>query len=156
MKQLKLNNDIVANNKKADFQYFLVQTFKAGIVLTGTEVKSVRLARVNMSDAYCYFKKEELWLKNLHIAEYSFGNYANHAPLRERKLLLKNKELRRLQAKIKERGFTIIPVQMFISERGLVKIEIALAKGKKSFDKRDTIKDREAKKDVERMLKKYR
>jgi len=141
---------IITSNRKAYFQYFLLDTYKAGIVLSGTEVKSMRAGKVSLSDAYCYFKNGELWLKNVHIAEYLNGGYQNHVPKRERKLLMQKRELKRLETKLKERGYTIVPVSLFFNERNLVKVEIALSKGKKSFDKRNTIKDRDAKRDMAR------
>ncbi len=144
---------IVATNKKAYYQYFIMNRFKAGIMLKGTEVKSVRANRVSMSDAYCYFRNGELWVKNLHIAEYKFGGFVNHEPKSARKLLLHRRELRRLETKIKEKGLTIIPIEVFLSERDLVKVEIALVKGKKSYDKRHSIKDKDIKRDMQRNMK---
>ncbi len=144
---------IIATNRKAHYEYFLTQRHKAGIMLTGTEVKSVRAGKVNMSDAFCYFKYGELWLKNLHIAEYKFGGTQNHIAKGERKLLLKKRELQKLEAKMKEKGTTIVPVEIFISERDLIKVEIALGKGKKHYDKRNSIKDRDMKRDMKRFLK---
>jgi SsrA-binding protein len=144
---------VITSNRKAYFQYFLLDTYKAGIVLSGTEVKSMRAGKVSLSDAYCYFKNGELWLKNVHIAEYLNGGYQNHVPKRERKLLMQKRELQRLEAKLKERGYTIVPISLFFNERNLVKVEIALSKGKKSFDKRHTIKDRDAKRDMARNVR---
>lgn len=141
---------VVAGNRRAYHEYFFIDRYKAGIVLSGTEVKSVRLGKVNMSDAYCVFKDDELWLRHMHIAEYPQGGLTNHIPKHDRKLLLQKRELRRLQAKIKERGLTIVPVELFINERDCIKIEIALAKGKKAYDKRDSIKERDIKRDMDR------
>ena len=143
-------------NRKAGFNYDLLESYKTGIVLSGTEIKSIREGKANLSDSYCFFKDDELWVKNLHIAEYSFGTYNNHVPLRQRKLLLQKRELRKLHSKIKERGFTIIPYKLFFNERNLCKLEIFLAKGKKSFDKRETIKARDEKKHIDRIKKSYR
>lgn len=143
--------DIV--NRKARFTYEFLSTFTAGIQLHGTEIKSLRDGKVNLSDGYCYFKKDELWVKNIHISEYSFGTYNNHDPMRVRKLLLHKRELRKLQNAVKEKGLTIIPFRIFINERGLAKIEIALAKGKKLHDKRESIKEREGKKQLASTLK---
>ena len=142
-------------NRRAEFEYFLVQTYNAGIVLTGTEIKSVRTGKVNLKDGYCFMDKGELWLKNVHISPYKFGSYANHQPMRERKLLLTKRELRKIDAKLKEKGLTMIPVQMYISERGYAKIDISLAKGKKFFDKRQTLKTKETKREMDRQMKNY-
>lgn len=138
------------------FNYHLIDTYKAGAVLYGTEVKSIRDGKVNMSDSYCFFKDGELWIKNLHIAEYAFGTYNNHVPLRQRKLLLHKRELEKLHAKIKERGFTIIPYKIYFNERNICKIDICLAKGKKTFDKRETLKAKDEKRDMEMAMKKFR
>ena len=147
---------LLATNKKARFQYFLVDRYKAGMVLTGTEVKSARIGRVSLNDAYCVFKDGELWIKNMHIAEYKFGNLNNHEPRRKRKLLLQKRELKRLEAKVKEKGLTIIPVELFINERGYIKLEISLAKGKKAFNKKESIKQKDLKRDLERSMREYR
>ncbi|MCK9481164.1 MAG: SsrA-binding protein SmpB [Bacteroidia bacterium] len=133
-------------NKKAGFNYALEQRFTAGLSLTGTEVKSIKQNNASISEAYCVFEDTELFIKNMHISEWKFGSYLNHDPLRSRKLLLTKKELRKLKKGIETEGYTIIPVRIFLSERGFIKIEIALAKGKKLFDKREDIK----KKDIER------
>ena len=146
----------VISNKRATYNYTFLDTYKAGIVLNGTEVKAIREGKANLNDSYCYFKNDELWVKNLHIAEYKFGSHYNHEPLRVRKLLLGKKELKRLHDKIKEKGLTIIPISLFFNERGFAKLEIALAKGKKTFDKRDSIKDRESKVNLDRELKSRR
>lgn len=114
------------------------------MALTGTEIKSIRLGRVSFNDSYCYFHQEELFIKGLHITQYSYGTHANHDPLRERKLLLTRRELRKISNKIKEKGLTLIPLRIFINEKGLAKIEIALARGKKIYDKRESIKQRDA------------
>jgi len=141
-------------NRSAYFEYQIETKYTAGIVLTGTEIKSLREGKASFNDAYCYFSsKGELFIKSLHIAEYSHGSYANHAPLRERKLLLHRKELQKLQARIKERGFTIIPLRIFINDKGLAKIEIGLAKGKKLYDKRESIKKRDVEREMNRYLK---
>ncbi|HRI29004.1 MAG TPA: SsrA-binding protein SmpB [Chitinophagales bacterium] len=143
---------VVANNKRANFEYFLLEKYDAGIVLTGTEVKSCKTGKVSMSDAYCYFSKGELWLKHMHIAEYKQGGVYNHQPKRDRKLLLKRRELRKLEAKIKERGLTLVPTLVFITENGLVKVEVALAKGKKAFNKKDSIKEKDMRRDLDRSM----
>jgi SsrA-binding protein len=148
-----MSESINIKNKKAYFEYEFIDKFIAGIILTGTEIKSIRAGKANLSDAWCYFAKEELWVKNLNISAYERGTHYNHEPLRERKLLLNKKEISKLHGKIKERGFTIIPLRLFISDRGFAKLEIALAKGKKVHDKRDTIKDREARREIDREIK---
>jgi SsrA-binding protein len=148
---IKQNTEI--RNKRAGFEYILVESFIAGIQLLGTEVKSVRDGKVNIADAFCFFKKDELYVRNMHIAEYAHGNINNHEPLRIRKLLLKWRELERLSGKVKERGYSIIPVRMFFNEKNICKIEIALAKGKKAFDKRETIKARESKRELDRIMR---
>lgn len=141
----------VIKNKKAAFEYNFLSTYKAGIMLTGTEVKSIREGKANLADAYCVFLEEGLWVKNMHISEYSHGSYSNHDPKRMRKLLLTGSEIMKIRSKLKEKGTTIIPVQLFFNERGLAKLEIAVAKGKKSFDKREDIK----KKDVAREMSRH-
>ena len=138
-------------NKQAYFEYFIDDKYVAGIVLTGTEVKSLREGKASFNDSYCIFNKGELWIRSFHISEYSHGTVNNHDPIRERKLLLNKRELKKLQAKIKEKGYTIIPLRLFFNEKNLVKLEIGLGKGKKLHDKRETIKQR----DTERELKRY-
>ncbi|MBO7498392.1 MAG: SsrA-binding protein SmpB [Bacteroidaceae bacterium] len=140
-------------NKKASFDYEFVETFTAGIVLTGTEIKSIRLGKVSLVDTYCYFVGGELWVKNMNIAEYFYGSYNNHNARRERKLLLTKKELRSLQQEEKNPGFTIVPVRLFINEKGLAKLVIALARGKKEYDKRQSIKEKEDRREMDRMFK---
>ncbi len=138
-------------NRQAYYDYFIEDKYDAGIVLTGTEVKSLRAGRASFNDSYCYFHRGEMWIKSLHIAEYSHGTSNNHDPLRERKLLLNKKELRKIESKIKEKGITVVPLRIFFSEKGLAKIEVGLGKGKKSYDKRETIKQR----DTQREMKKF-
>lgn len=145
-----MSESINIKNKKAFFEFEFLEKFISGIQLTGTEIKSIREGKVNMNDAWCYFQKNELWVKNLNISAYEKGTHYNHEPLRPRKLLLNKKELNKLQSKIKERGYTIIPFRIFISDRGFAKLEIALAKGKKLHDKRDTIKERDVRREMER------
>lgn len=140
-------------NKKATFDYEIIETFSAGIVLTGTEIKSIRESKVSLVDTYCYFIGKELWVKNMHIAEYFYGSYNNHNAKRERKLLLTKKELRKLAAETKNPGFTIVPTRLFINEKGLAKLVIALAKGKHQYDKRQSIKENEDKREMARMFK---
>ncbi len=137
-------------NRKANFEYYFEASYIAGIVLTGTEIKSLRAGKASFNDSYCIFQKGELFVKSLHISEYAFGTHTNHEPLQERKLLLTKRELRKLETKIKEKGYSIIPLRIFFSEKGLAKLEIGLGKGKKHFDKRNTIKERESERDVKR------
>jgi len=141
-------------NKRATFDYELVETFTAGIVLTGTEIKSLRLGKASLADTYCFFEKGELWVRNMHIAEYFYGTYNNHSARRDRKLLLNRKELHKLLRLTREKGFTIIPIRLFINEKGLAKLVIAVAKGKKEYDKRQSLKEKEDKRDMSRMFKK--
>ena len=141
---MKERKKIELKNKKASFEYQILQTFEAGIVLTGTEVKAIKDAKANINEAYCTFNKSgELWIRNMHISEYDLGTYYNHDPRRERKLLLKKPELSKLLRRVMEKGYTIVPLRVYLSERGIIKIEIALATGKKSFDKRHSIKDKD-------------
>ena len=148
-----MSENINIKNKKAYFEFEFLDKFIAGILLTGTEIKSIRAGKVNMNDAWCFFQKEELWVKNLNISTYDKGTHYNHEPLRQRKLLLNKKELNKLLGKIKERGLTIIPLRLFISDRGFAKLEIALVKGKKLHDKRENIKERDAKRELDRERK---
>jgi len=145
-----MQGKIEIKNKRARFEYFISDEIVAGIVLSGTEIKSIRLGKVNITDAYCTFIKGELYVKNMHISEYVFGSYNRHEPNTERKLLLNKRELRKYDIKTKERGFTIIPLRLFINEGGLAKLEIALARGKKLYDKRDTIKQKDVQRDLDR------
>jgi SsrA-binding protein len=138
-------------NRQAYFEYYIDDKYVAGIMLTGTEVKSLREGKASFNDSYCIFNKGELWIKSFHISEYSHGTVNNHDPVRERKLLLNKRELKKLEAKIKEKGYTIIPLRLFFNEKNLAKLEIGLGKGKKLHDKRETIKQR----DTERELKRY-
>ncbi|MEZ5014043.1 MAG: SsrA-binding protein SmpB [Chitinophagales bacterium] len=143
-------------NRRATFEFEVIDRMVAGIVLRGSEIKSVRDGKVSMQDAWCLFKDGELFIRNLHISEYKQATMWQHEPLRVRKLLLSKKELSKLQAKVKERGFTIIPLDMFLNERGFAKLTIALARGKKVYDKRESIKQRDEKRDLERSLRKYK
>ena len=138
------------SNRKAYHDYYFEDSYSAGMVLTGTEIKSLRAGKASFVDSYCIFNKGELFVKSLHIAEYTFGTYTNHDPLQERKLLLNKKELRKLENKSKEKGYSIIPLRIFINENGLAKMEIGLGKGKKHYDKRESIKARETERSVKR------
>jgi SsrA-binding protein len=145
-----MENQVKIKNRKAFHEYFINETFTAGIQLTGTEIKSIRDGKVSLVDSYCAFKGDELFVINMHIAEYRFGTHYNHDPKRDRKLLLTRRELRKLVTKTKEKGFTIIPTLLFIGENGLAKLEIGLAKGKKLYDKRESIKSKDIQRDFER------
>ncbi len=138
------------SNRKAYYEYNIEAKYIAGLVLSGTEIKSLRSGKASFADSYCIFHKGELFVKSLHISEYSFGTIHNHEPLQERKLLLHKKELRKLENKMKEKGYTIVPLKIFISENGFAKMEIGLGKGKKIYDKRETIKERENDRDIKR------
>jgi SsrA-binding protein len=140
-------------NRQATFDYFIDDKYEAGMVLSGTEVKSLREGRASFNDAYCYFHRGELWVKSLHIAEYSHGTASNHFPTRERKLLLNKKELRKIEARIKEKGITVVPLKIFFSEKGYAKMQIGLGKGKKQYDKRETIKQRDTQREMKKFLK---
>lgn len=138
-----MNRTIDISNRRASFEYFFLETYSAGIVLTGTEIKSIRAGKVNLTDAYCIFLDSELFVHHLHISPYEKGTYANHNPVQDRKLLLKKRELKKLASKLKDQGLTIVPTRLYINENGLANIDIALAKGKKLYDKRDSIKERD-------------
>ena len=140
-------------NRNASFEYFIEDKFDAGMVLTGTEVKALRDGRASFNDSYCLIDNNELYLKGLHISPYEFGSYANHPPVRDRKLLLKRKELSKIVQKLKEKGYTIVPLKIYFNERGYAKIQIGLGKGKKLYDKRETIKQRESEREIKRHLK---
>ncbi|MFI5219836.1 MAG: SsrA-binding protein SmpB [Bacteroidia bacterium] len=143
----------IANNRKANFEYHISETIEAGIQLTGSEIKSVRSQEVNLGDSYCTFLNNELWVKGMHIAPYKEATHYNHEAKRDRKLLLNKKEIKKLLTKVKEKGFTIVPVRMYISERGFAKVEIGLAKGKKLYDKRQDVKKRDAKREIQKLAK---
>ncbi len=140
-------------NKRASFDYELIETFTAGIVLTGTEIKSIRLGKASLVDTFCIFEKGELWVRNMHITAYFYGSYNNHEARRDRKLLLNKNELKKITRLTKQSGFTIIPTRLFINNKGLAKINIAIAKGKKEYDKRNSLKEKEDKRDIDRMFK---
>jgi SsrA-binding protein len=147
----RFSNNINRKNKKASFEYQFIETFVAGIVLQGTEIKSIREGKANLQESYCAFKNSELWVLNLHISPYEQGTHYNHEPKRERKLLLGRRELKKLESKSNEKGLTIIPFRLFVTGRGLAKVEIALAKGKKVHDKREDIKQKDLKREMDRM-----
>lgn len=153
-KGLFKTSDINIKNRRATFDYDFIDQYTAGIVLTGTEIKSIRLGKASLVDTFCYFSRNELWVKNMNVSEYFYGSYNNHASRRDRKLLLQKKELMKLQRRVKESGFTIVPVRLYINNHGLAKLVIALAKGKKLYDKREAIKERDDKRYMDRFLKK--
>jgi SsrA-binding protein len=146
--------EINIKNKRANFDYAITETFTAGLVLTGTEIKSIRLGKASLVDTFCYVTAGEVWIKNMYIAEYFYGTYNNHTERRDRKLLLNRKEIRRLEKTGKEAGFTIVPLRLFINQRGLAKIVIGIGRGKKEYDKRQSIKEREDKRSMARMFEK--
>ncbi len=147
----RFSNDINIKNRRARYEYEFIDIFQAGIVLKGTEIKSIREGKVNLQDGFCFFRKGELFLKNVHISPYSQGSFYNHTEDRERKLLLKKQELAKLESKMNEKGLTIIPTRLYVNNRGLAKIEIVLGKGKKIHDKRDSIKEKDLKREMDRM-----
>lgn len=140
-------------NRSAFHEYFFDNKYVAGIVLTGTEVKSLREGKASFNDSYCIIHKGEMWLKSLHIAEYSHGSINNHDPIRDRKLLLEKREIKKIEAKLKEKGYTLIPLLIFFNEKNLIKVEIGLGKGKKLHDKRETIKKRDVEREIKRFIK---
>lgn len=144
--------DVNIKNKRATFDYSITETFTAGIVLTGTEIKSIRQGKASLVDTFCYVANGEVWIKNMYIAEYFYGSYNNHATRRDRKLLLTRREIARLAKAGKETGFTIVPLRVFINDRGLAKMVIGIGRGKKEYDKRQSIKEREDKRSMARMF----
>lgn len=144
-------NKIVIKNKKASHDYEFLEKYIAGIQLTGTEIKSLRLGKASLTDSYCFFRENELYIKGMHIAEYWWGNLNNHDPMRERKLLLTARELRKIERKVRETGLTIVVLKIFINERGFAKAEIAVSRGKKEYDKRETLKRKDAAREMDRI-----
>ena len=147
-------SQINIKNKRAHFDYEIGDTYTAGIVLTGTEIKSIREGKASLADTYCIIENGEVWVKGMHVSEYFFGSYNNHATRRDRKLLLNKKEISKLIKAAEDPGFTIVPVRIFISERGYAKLVIGVAKGKKQYDKRQSIRERDDKRMLDRMMKK--
>jgi SsrA-binding protein len=142
-------------NRSAYHDYFIEDKYDAGMVLAGTEVKSIRDGKVNFVDSFCVFFQGELWVRNMHIAEYRFGTTNNHLTVHDRKLLLNKQELRKLESKLKDKGYTLVPLRIFFNEKGYAKLEIGLGKGKKNYDKRETIKQRDTQKEIKRHLNRY-
>ena len=152
---IRKNSPVQIRNRKASFEYFFIETFTAGIVLTGTEIKSIRAGKASLADSYCLIINEELWVRGMNVSPYFYGSYNNHEMKRDRKLLLTKREIRRLQSATKQTGYTIVPLLMFVDEHGRAKVDIALCKGKKAYDKRQTLKDKEDRREIERAFKKY-
>ena len=144
----KAKSNIEIKNKRAGFEYEFIESFTAGIMLTGTEIKSIRAGKASLVDSYCYFVGDELFVKHVHIADYWWGSFNQHDPKRDRKLLLNRKELRKLQRNVREKGLTIIATRLFIAQNGFAKLNISLARGKREYDKRNTIREREASRDA--------
>ena len=151
----KIKSDLIIKNKRAAFDFELFDTYQAGIVLVGTEIKSIRQGKASLVDTFCLLNQGELWVKNMNISEYFYGSYNNHIPRRDRKLLLNRKELNKISRQTKETGFTIVPVQLYLDEKGLAKLEIAIAKGKKRYDKRETLKTKDDRRQMDRAMKKF-
>ena len=151
MKQQRFSNAINIRNRQAGFEYELLDKYTAGMVLMGTEIKSIREGKANLQDGYCYLNNGELFVKGINITPYAEGTHYNHEATRERKLLLKRSEIKKLESKVEEKGYTLVPTRLFINEKGLAKLEIAVARGKKLHDKRDSIKERDAKRELDRL-----
>jgi SsrA-binding protein len=152
MAKEKIQKTVEIKNRRASFEFAFIDSFTAGLVLMGTEIKSIRQGKANLTDAYCVFFQDELYVRNMHISAYEEGTHYNHIPLRDRKLLLSKRELGKLQKELKNVGLTIIPTRLFISDKGYAKLNISLAKGKKTFDKRDDIKEKDVKRDMDRSM----
>ena len=148
------NNQINIKNRRATFDYEIIETYTAGIVLTGTEIKSIRGGKAGLTDTFCFINNDEVWVKNMYIAEYFYGTYNNHEARRDRKLLLNKKEIDKIEKSGKETGYSIIPMRLFINQRGLAKLVIGIGRGKKEYDKRQSIKEREDKRSMARMFEK--
>ncbi len=148
--------NINIRNKRATFDYEILEEYVAGVVLVGTEIKSVRMGKVALTDSYCYFDRGELWIRGVNIAEYAWGTCNNHTPKRDRKLLLNRKELNKLERSLQDRGLTVVGLRLFLNERGLVKIVIGLAKGRKAYDKREYLKENDAKREMDKAMKSYK
>ena len=145
-----MNSKINIKNRKASFEYEFIQKYTAGIILVGTEIKSIRANKASISDAYCVIIDSEVIIKNLHISEYKYASFSNHEPKRERKLLLNKQEINKIKSRVQEKGFALVPIRLFINDKGIAKLEIAVAKGKKIYDKRESIKEKDIKRNIER------
>ena len=148
--------NINIRNKRATFDYEILEEFIAGVVLVGTEIKSIRAGKASLTDSYCYFQDGELWIRGVNISEYDWGTCNNHVPRRDRKLLLQRKELNKLQRQLQDRGLTVVGLRMFLSERGLAKIVIGLARGRKAYDKREYLKENDAKREMDKAMKRFK
>lgn len=153
--ELRKKSPVQIKNRKASFEYFFIEEFTAGIVLTGTEIKSIRAGKASLVDTYCTIIHGEIWVKGMSISPYFYGSYNNHEQKRDRKLLLTRREINRLESATKQTGFTIVPTLLFIDDHGRAKVDIALCKGKKSFDKRQTLKEKEDRREMDRAIKHY-
>ena len=153
--EIRKKSPVNIRNKKASFEYFFIETFTAGIVLTGTEIKSIRAGKASLVDSYCLIINGEMWVRGMSVSPYFYGSYNNHEQKRDRKLLLTKREIRRLQSATKQTGYTIVPLLVFLDEHGRAKMDIALCKGKKSFDKRQTLKEKEDRREMDRAFKRY-
>ncbi|MAO01386.1 MAG: SsrA-binding protein [Flavobacteriales bacterium] len=145
-----MNSKVSIKNRKASFEYEFIQKYTAGIILVGTEIKSIRANKASISDAYCVIIDSEVIIKNLHISEYKYASFSNHEPKRERKLLLNKQEINKIKSRVQEKGFALVPIRLFINDKGIAKLEIAVAKGKKIYDKRESIKEKDIKRNIER------
>ena len=152
---LRKKSPVQIKNKKATFEYFFMETFTAGIVLTGTEIKSIRMGKASLVDTFCFINNGEIWVKGMNISPYFYGSYNNHEAKRDRKLLLNKREIHKLQEATKQIGYTIVPTLVFIDKNGRAKMDIALAKGKKEFDKRQTLKEKEDRREMDRAMKRF-
>ena len=152
---LRKKSPVQVRNKKASFEYFFADTYTAGIVLTGTEIKSIRMGKASLVDTFCFINNGEIWVKGMNISPYFYGSYNNHEAKRDRKLLLNKREINRLQEATKQIGYTIVPTLLFIDKNGRAKVDIALAKGKKEFDKRQTLKEKEDRREMDRAMKHF-
>lgn len=153
--EIRKKSTVQIRNKKASFEYYFIDTYTAGIVLTGTEIKSIRNGKASLVDSFCFINNGEIWVKGMNISPYFYGSYANHVAKRDRKLLLNKREIRRLMEDTKAVGFTIVPVLLFIDEKGRAKLDIALARGKKEYDKRQTLKEKEDRREMDRAIKHF-
>ena len=152
---VRKKSPIQIRNKKASFEYYFIETFTAGIVLTGTEIKSIRQGKASLVDSYCYIHKGEVWVKGMNVSPYFYGSFSNHEAKRDRKLLLTRREIHKLEEATKQVGFTIVPTLVFIDENGRAKVDVALARGKKEFDKRQTMKEKEDRREMDRVVKRF-
>ena len=150
-----IKNKILIKNRRAAFDYLFIDRYTAGIVLTGTEIKSIRMGKASLVDTFCFVNNHELWVKNMYVAPYFFGSYGNHEVRRDRKLLLNRKEIRKLEQEMKNPGFTIVPVSLYINDKNLAKLDIALAKGKKQYDKREALKEKDDRREMDRSIKHF-